>query len=83
MGKWTKIELRKIFGGKRRNFNNKKNAQKNWKFEYDEKFYSKIEAEQLEPHEWHSETRKMKREIIFHMGPTNSGKTFEAIKALK
>ena len=35
------------------------------------------------PHEWYPEARKMKREIYFHMGPTNSGKTFEALNSLK
>ncbi len=27
--------------------------------------------------------RELKREIVFHVGPTNSGKTYEALKALK
>ena len=27
--------------------------------------------------------RELKREIIFHVGPTNSGKTYEALKSLK
>jgi ATP-dependent RNA helicase SUPV3L1/SUV3 len=35
------------------------------------------------PHEWYPEARKMKRDIYFHMGPTNSGKTFEALNSLK
>lgn len=30
----------------------------------------------------HSKARKMKRKIIYHMGPTNSGKTYHAINAL-
>lgn len=30
----------------------------------------------------HSEARKKKRKIIYHMGPTNSGKTWNAIEAL-
>ncbi len=30
----------------------------------------------------HSEARKMNRRIIYHMGPTNSGKTYHAIQAL-
>lgn len=30
----------------------------------------------------HSEARKMNRRIIYHMGPTNSGKTYHAIQAV-
>ncbi len=30
----------------------------------------------------HSEARRIKRKIIYHMGPTNSGKTYHAIEAL-
>lgn len=30
----------------------------------------------------HTEARRMKRKIIYHMGPTNSGKTYHAIEAL-
>ncbi len=36
------------------------------------------------PHEWFPEARKMqKREIHYHMGPTNSGKTKMALDRLK
>ena len=31
----------------------------------------------------HSEARRKERKIIYHMGPTNSGKTYNAIEALK
>lgn len=34
------------------------------------------------PDEWFPDARLMKRKIIYHMGPTNSGKTKNAIKAL-
>jgi hypothetical protein len=34
------------------------------------------------PHEWFPEARKMVRKIHYHMGPTNSGKTREAINRL-
>lgn len=34
------------------------------------------------PHEWYPEARKMQRKFIYHMGPTNSGKTKEAIDQL-
>lgn len=35
------------------------------------------------PHEWFPEARKMTRDIHYHMGPTNSGKTKSAIEKLK
>jgi ATP-dependent RNA helicase SUPV3L1/SUV3 len=34
------------------------------------------------PDEWYPEARAIKRKIIYHMGPTNSGKTKNAIEAL-
>ena len=34
------------------------------------------------PEAWYPEARQMKRNIIYHMGPTNSGKTKHAIEAL-
>lgn len=35
------------------------------------------------PHTWFPKARAMKRRLIFHAGPTNSGKTFRALNALK
>lgn len=35
------------------------------------------------PTEWFPEARKMKRHIIMHIGPTNSGKTYNALQKLK
>lgn len=35
------------------------------------------------PAEWYSEARKMKRHIIMHIGPTNSGKTYRALQKLR
>ena len=35
------------------------------------------------PKDEYSETRKMKRKFIIHTGPTNSGKTFDALTKLK
>ena len=32
------------------------------------------------PHVWYPEARGMERKIIFHSGPTNSGKTYNAMK---
>ncbi len=34
------------------------------------------------PHKWFPLARKMKRKIFYHMGPTNSGKTYEALTSL-
>lgn len=34
------------------------------------------------PDEWYPEARSIKRKVIYHMGPTNSGKTKHAIEAL-
>ena len=35
------------------------------------------------PHEWYPEARQMNRKIIYHHGPTNSGKTFSALNDLE
>ena len=35
------------------------------------------------PESWYPFARSMKRRIIFHAGPTNSGKTYNALNALK
>jgi hypothetical protein len=35
------------------------------------------------PHEWYSYARLDRRKIIFHGGPTNSGKTYSALQRLK
>ena len=35
------------------------------------------------PHEWYPQARKMKRKIIYHHGPTNSGKTYSALEDLE
>lgn len=35
-----------------------------------------------EPHLWHTEARSLQRNIICHVGGTNSGKTFNALNAL-
>ncbi len=35
------------------------------------------------PHEWYPMSRLSKRKIIFHGGPTNSGKTYQALQRLK
>lgn len=35
------------------------------------------------PHEWFPATRTMQRTIHLHVGPTNSGKTYHALKALE
>ena len=35
------------------------------------------------PHLWYPNTRRMRRKIVLHHGPTNSGKTYSALQALK
>lgn len=35
------------------------------------------------PHQWFPEARQIKRTIVYHLGPTNSGKTHQALQALK
>ena len=35
------------------------------------------------PHEWYAPARLMRRKIIYHAGPTNSGKTYHALKRLR
>ena len=35
------------------------------------------------PHNWYPQARKMQRTVIYHHGPTNSGKTFSAIKDIE
>ncbi|VEU38083.1 unnamed protein product [Pseudo-nitzschia multistriata] len=35
------------------------------------------------PHEWYSYARLDRRKIVFHGGPTNSGKTYSALERLK
>lgn len=35
-----------------------------------------------QPAEWFPEARKMKRKVIMHVGPTNSGKTYKALQRL-
>ena len=35
------------------------------------------------PHEWYPSTRKIQRTIHLHVGPTNSGKTYHALKRLE
>lgn len=40
-------------------------------------------ADMTQPHDWYHEARDMKRKIILHVGPTNSGKTYHALERLK
>jgi hypothetical protein len=35
------------------------------------------------PHEWYPAARLMRRKVIYHGGPTNSGKTYHALQALR
>lgn len=48
------------------------------------RYASKLKSVNLtSPHLWFDETRKLKRKIICHIGPTNSGKTYTALQRLK
>lgn len=40
-------------------------------------------ADLSHPMEWYPETRKIQRKIHLHVGPTNSGKTYHALKRLE
>jgi len=40
-------------------------------------------ADLRQPHAWYPLTRMIKRTIVYHSGPTNSGKTHEAMQRLK
>ncbi|KAJ3228095.1 RNA helicase [Clydaea vesicula] len=40
-------------------------------------------GDMLNPPSWFEGARQMKRKIIMHLGPTNSGKTYNALQALK
>ncbi|KAK6928202.1 Helicase, C-terminal [Dillenia turbinata] len=45
------------------------------------KFRSMIEfADLTKPHTWYPFARAMKRKIVYHCGPTNSGKTYNALQ---
>ncbi|EGX88117.1 ATP-dependent RNA helicase SUV3 [Cordyceps militaris CM01] len=54
-----------------------------------QRFSRGVEASQADllnlryPHEWFPATRAMQRTIHVHVGPTNSGKTYTALKALE
>ncbi|KAK9464782.1 P-loop containing nucleoside triphosphate hydrolase protein [Lipomyces arxii] len=44
---------------------------------------SKVLANMTHPEEWYPKARAMKRKWIFHVGPTNSGKTYTALQRLQ
>ena len=35
------------------------------------------------PHEWYPMARALQRRLVYHLGPTNSGKTYEALAAMR
>lgn len=35
------------------------------------------------PHTWYPNARKKQRKVFLHVGPTNSGKTYHALKRLE
>ncbi len=40
-------------------------------------------ANLTQPHEWYPLARSLKRKVIVHVGPTNSGKTYHALKRMR
>ncbi|EKG12120.1 Helicase [Macrophomina phaseolina MS6] len=52
-------------------------------FSQDDYQNQKALADLRYPTEWFPATRKMQRKIILHVGPTNSGKTYHALKRLE
>ena len=34
------------------------------------------------PHLWYSAARSLPRKVVYHAGPTNSGKTYNALQVL-
>lgn len=40
-------------------------------------------ADLRKPHGWYAEARRMDRRIVYHAGPTNSGKTYHALQAMQ
>ncbi|CAI4225470.1 unnamed protein product [Auanema sp. JU1783] len=43
----------------------------------------RIISDLTQPHNWYPEARTIQRKIIFHAGPTNSGKTYHALKRFR
>lgn len=43
----------------------------------------KIGVDISNPAEWYPKARKLRRKLILHVGPTNSGKTYHALKRLR
>ena len=35
------------------------------------------------PHLWYPVARSLQRRLVYHMGPTNSGKTYNALQAMR
>ncbi|CAJ0558544.1 unnamed protein product, partial [Mesorhabditis spiculigera] len=43
----------------------------------------KMISDLTQPHNWYPDARTIQRKIIFHAGPTNSGKTYNALKRFR
>lgn len=43
----------------------------------------KLISDLTQPHNWYPEARTIQRRVIFHAGPTNSGKTYNALERFK
>ena len=46
-------------------------------------FRTVVSIDLSEPHNWYPHSRLLKKVIICHLGPTNSGKTFQSLQALE
>ena len=57
------------------------NPKHSFKKSYPRRFYRSVDLSL--PHLWYDQARQIKRNIICHMGPTNSGKTYNALQCLK
>lgn len=60
-----------------------KYVEDNYRFSIEE-YKNRVHSKDLsKPHLWFPVARAMQRKIIYHAGPTNSGKTYNALEAMK
>ncbi|VVT44953.1 uncharacterized protein SAPINGB_P000589 [Magnusiomyces paraingens] len=52
-------------------------------FSSDSKTNNLVSIDMTNPGEWYPAARAIRRNVILHIGPTNSGKTYSALKALQ
>ncbi|CDW83196.1 atp-dependent rna helicase mitochondrial-like [Stylonychia lemnae] len=81
----AEIQMNKKYQNHIDNWNQQSKDQKvikYFKLEYEASQQLHLLTDLTMPHEWFPEARQMKRKFIYHMGPTNSGKTRGAIQRL-